>query len=184
MKNPIVKEFVKFVVKELGLKSLPKKITFVNDGYAQQELSFGGYNPMDETIVICKGSRHIADVLRTLGHELVHHKQKEMGVTLDNADDSPTEQEANAKAGILMRKFKKTNPEIFKGDSGAIDKAKTILSIAKTGVPQKIDEQYVDAFTAKLLVTVMHKLTPENKEKFVNESIDKMVAVAYKMITH
>jgi hypothetical protein len=183
MNNPIVKDFIKFVVKELGLKSLPKQIKFVDSGYAEENLSFGGYNPLEETIVICKGDRHLADVLRTLAHELVHHKQKETGVTLDNSDDSPTEQEANAVAGIIMRKFKTIRPEIFLTNPSNTDKIKTILTVVKTGKPQKIDEQYVDVFTAKLLATVLHKLTPTNKQKFISESIDRMVAVAYKMIT-
>jgi hypothetical protein len=63
------------------------------------------------------------------------------------------------------------------------NKLDKITSIAQTGTPDKVDEQYIDGYTAKLLVTVMQKLTPENKEKFINESVDTMVAIAYKMVT-
>ena len=185
----LAKEFVKFTVKELGLKSLPKSIKFEGDDYSAQHLTFGTYNPSTDEIVVVKGQRHPIDVLRTLAHELVHHKQREDGQELNGEDGSDTENEANAKAGELMRKFRTVRPEIFNVGPWGFhtnmeNKMEQILTIAKTGIPQKIDEQYIDGYNAKLLVTVMHKLSPENKQKFVNESIDKMIAVAYKMVTH
>jgi hypothetical protein len=186
----LANEFVKFTVKELGLKSLPKSIKFQGDDYSAQHLTFGTYNPSTDEIVVVKGQRHPIDVLRTLAHELVHHKQREDGQELNGEDGSNTENEANAKAGELMRKFRTVRPEIFNvGPWGfhtnmETSKEEQILHIAKTGKPGKIDERYIDGYTAKLLVTVMHKLTTENRKKFVNESIDKMVAVAYKMVTH
>jgi len=185
----LAKEFVKFTVKELGLKSLPKSIKFEGDGYSTQHLTFGTYNPSTDEIVVVKGQRHPIDVLRTLAHELVHHKQREDGQELNGEDGSNTENEANAKAGELMRKFRTLRPEIFNVGPWGFhtnmeNKLEKILSVAKTGTPEKIDENYIDQYTARLLVTVMHKLSPENKQKFVNESIDKMVAVAYKIVTH
>jgi len=185
----LAKEFVKFTVKELGLKSLPKSIKFEGDDYSAHHLTFGTYNPSTDEIVVVKGQRHPIDVLRTLAHELVHHKQREDGQELNGEDGSDTENEANAKAGELMRKFRTVRPEIFNVGPWGFhtnmeNKMEQILTVAKTGIPQKIDEQYIDGYNAKLLVTVMHKLSPENKQKFVNESIDKMIAVAYKMVTH
>jgi hypothetical protein len=189
----LAKEFVKFVAGELNLTSLPKSIKFEGDEYAAQHLTFGTYNPSTDEIVVVKGSRHPVDVLRTLAHELVHHQQRIENRTLDGGDGSPAENEANAVAGVLMRKFRTMYPSIFTEifnvgpwgfHTNMENKVEQILSVAKTGIPQKIDEQYIDQYTAKLLVTVMHKLTSENKQKFVNESIDKMVAVAYKMATH
>lgn len=184
MHKKITKEFIKFVAKELKLKSLPKKITFVDAKYSSENLSFGGYNTESDSIVVSKTGRHLADVLRTLAHELVHHKQKESGQSLDGSAGSNTENEANAMAGTLMRKFKEIHPEIFSmSNTDSPDKMKKILKVVKTGQPQKIDETYIDSFTAKLLLTVTHKLTPDNKHKFLNESIDNMIAIAYKMIT-
>lgn len=184
----LAKEFVKFAVKELGMKSLPKNIKFEGDEYSAQHLTFGTYNPSTDEIVVVKGQRHPIDVLRTLAHELVHHKQREDGQELNGEDGSDTENEANAKAGELMRKFRTVVPEIF--NVGAFGfhtnmetKVEQLVQIAKTGVPQKIDEQYVDAYNAKLLITVLHKLSSENKNKFIKESIDTMIAVAYKVIT-
>lgn len=184
----LAKEFVKFTVNELGLKSLPKSIKFEGDEYSTQHLTFGTYNPSTDEIVVVKGQRHPVDVLRTLAHELVHHKQREDGKELNGEDGSDIENEANAKAGELMRKFRTVRPEIFgmvqrETYTSVNEKIKSILNVVKSGTPEKIDEHYVDPFTAKLLVAVIHKLAPENRQKFCNESIDKMVEVAYKLVT-
>jgi Zn-dependent peptidase ImmA (M78 family) len=109
----ITDEFVKFVAKELQLKSLPASIKFVGSDYSKEHLTFGTYRPDTNEIVIVKGNRHIADVLRTLGHELVHHKQREEGKPADGRDGSPVENEANAVAGELMRKFRYVRPELY-----------------------------------------------------------------------
>lgn len=183
----LAKEFIKFVVKELGMKSLPKDIKFADDKYSTEHLTFGTYNPSTDEIVIVKGNRHPVDVLRTLAHELVHHKQREDGKELNGEDGSNTENEANAKAGELMRKFRTLKPEIFNVGPWGFhtnmeDKMETVQRIAETGISQKIDEQYVDKFSAKLLLTVYNNLSPNNQEKFVQESIDTMVALAYKTV--
>ena len=109
----LVKEFIKFTVKELGMKSLPKSIKFEGDDYSAQHLTFGTYNPSTDEIVVVKGQRHPIDVLRTLAHELVHHKQRQDGQELNGEDGSSTENEANAKAGELMRKYGQLHPELF-----------------------------------------------------------------------
>jgi hypothetical protein len=61
------------------------------------------------------GNRHIMDVLRTLAHEMVHHKQDVAGQLNDRSgeDGSPEENEANAKAAVIMRLWGKMNPELF-----------------------------------------------------------------------
>lgn len=191
----LVKEFIKFTVEKLGLKTLPKGIKFATAGYAKAHRTFGTYLPSTDVITVVYEGRHIADTLRTLAHELVHHKQREEGRVLDGSTGSELENEANAVAGVLMRDFREVRSDLFEifnvgpwgfhtnmEDKMEPEKVKTILHIAQTGQAQKVDEQYIDGFTAKLLVTVMHKLSPENKQKFISESVDKMVAIAYKMV--
>ena len=186
----LINEFLKFIVAELKIKTLPR-IKFATDGFASHYLTFGHYHPDSDTITVVMGGRHLADVLRTLAHELVHHKQREEGRVLDGSDESDIEAEANAKAGVLMRRFRVVHPEMFEvfnvGPWGfhtnMEGKIKSILNVAKTGKAQKVDEQYIDGYTARLLITTMHKLSPENRNKFCNESINKMVAIAYKLVT-
>jgi hypothetical protein len=50
-------------------------------------------------------------VLRTLAHELVHHKQLSEGGDVRPVEE--LEYEANAVAGMLMRDFNKLHPEMF-----------------------------------------------------------------------
>lgn len=109
----ITNEFVKFVAKELQLQTLPSKIKFVGSDYSKEHMTFGTYNIHTDEIVIVKGNRHIADILRTLAHEMVHHKQREEGKPADGRDGSEVENEANAKAGELMRKFRYVRPELY-----------------------------------------------------------------------
>jgi hypothetical protein len=61
--------------------------------------------------------RAIIDVCRSIAHELVHHKQNIEG-KFENAvdpgeDGSEFENEANAVAGILIRKWGRIHPEIY-----------------------------------------------------------------------
>jgi hypothetical protein len=160
----------------------------VGDEYATQNMTFGTYNPSTDEIVVVKNKRHPVDVLRTLAHELVHHKQREAGQELNGEDGSATENEANAKAGELMRKFRTVIPEIFNVGPWGFhtnmeNKTDALRTIAETTIPQKIDERYVDAFTAKLVLNVMKNLSSDNQTKLLNESINHMVAIAYKMTT-
>jgi Zn-dependent peptidase ImmA (M78 family) len=55
------------------------------------------------------------DILRTLAHEFIHYKQH-MEKGLDRKSShagSPTENQANAKAGEIMRKYGTLHPELF-----------------------------------------------------------------------
>jgi Zn-dependent peptidase ImmA (M78 family) len=57
----------------------------------------------------------MADILRTLAHELVHRKQHEDGrINYESGETgSEIENEANAQAGILLRNFGKLNKQIY-----------------------------------------------------------------------
>ena len=92
------------------------KIKLINqEGYTQEYRSFGGYLPSEEKIFVVVHNRNMADILRTLAHEMVHHMQN-----ADNRlnpksgeDGSPEENEANSLAGVLMRKFGRENADIY-----------------------------------------------------------------------
>jgi len=73
--------------------------------------SFGEFD--GEKIRVVTMKRHPMDVMRTLAHELVHWKQLVSGDELDGSDGSSIENEANALAGVIMRKFGKMYPDYF-----------------------------------------------------------------------
>lgn len=96
--------------KELELDELPK-ILLVDTPTVGGDHSFGVFQ--NGTITVVKANRHPIDVMRTLSHEMVHHKQRTENMELDGSDGSDTENQANSLAGIIMRKFGKMYPEYF-----------------------------------------------------------------------
>lgn len=113
--NLILDKFVEFAASELDLKQLPEINFFTDTARSVKHSSFGGYG--DKQINITVVNRHIMDILRTLAHELVHFKQDTEGrITSpdDGKDGSPIENEANAMAAVVMRKWGKMHPEMFK----------------------------------------------------------------------
>ena len=79
--------------------------------------TLASYNIKDNEVKVLGKNRSLADVIRSIAHELVHHKQNQNGELSGNAeegaDGSPIENEANAKAGELVRKFGNLKPEIY-----------------------------------------------------------------------
>jgi cytidyltransferase-like protein len=109
-------EFVKYAIKNLEIQKPPRNLTFSYDNAAAKEKrSFGYFDPnVNKIWVYCK-NRNMADILRTLAHELVHRKQDEDGrINYESGKTgSNIENEANAKAGILLRDFGKQHEEIY-----------------------------------------------------------------------
>jgi hypothetical protein len=116
----ILLDFIRFAAKDLELNSLPK-FDFVFDSKESVERkSFGGYAPGDEYITITVKNRHIMDVCRTLAHELVHYSQdlnNELEDDEAGSTGSPQENEANARAAVIMRNFGKAFPDMFGKES-------------------------------------------------------------------
>lgn len=111
-KAPLMKRFVEYACGELNINE--PQIHIINSPtYSQENKSFGGYIPSEEKILVVVHNRNMADILRTLAHELVHHMQNLKGDELNGDDGSEIENEANAQAGVIMRKFGRENPEIF-----------------------------------------------------------------------
>ena len=111
-KAPLMKRFVEYACGELNINE--PQIHIINSPtYSQEHKSFGGYIPSEEKILVVVHNRNMADILRTLAHELVHHMQNLKGDELNGDDGSEIENEANAQAGVIMRKFGRENPEIF-----------------------------------------------------------------------
>jgi cytidyltransferase-like protein len=109
-------EFVKYAIKNLEIQKPPRNLTLSYDNEAAKEKrSFGYFDPNDNKIWVYCGNRNMADILRTLAHELVHRKQDEDGrINYESGKTgSEIENEANAQAGILLRDFGKQHEEIY-----------------------------------------------------------------------
>jgi len=113
-KSEIIDKFISEVCQYLGINSDKIEISY-DPTEAQEMASFGKHTPSDGIIRVVAANRNLADVLRTLAHELVHRKQEKEGKLYNGAGDDGTdiENEANAEAAVIMRKFGKANPIIF-----------------------------------------------------------------------
>ena len=111
-----IEPFMAFAAEQLGLTDLPT-VEVVGDGSLGP--SFGSYQPGAHEIKIEVGGRHPVDIMRTLAHEMVHYSQDVLGQleVYSGQDGSPHEDEANSKAGVIMRLYGKANPEIFSMDA-------------------------------------------------------------------
>jgi len=114
-RQEIIEEFVQYCANELNLESTPELEISYNNKDAQDMRSYGLYTPYNNKLMVVAVNRNLGDILRTIAHELVHHRQfLDNKLTQDsNKTGSEQENEANAMAGVLMRNFGKTTPDIY-----------------------------------------------------------------------
>lgn len=106
--DDVLDKFIPFCKDYLGLKDPdhPAIQTITGDDSREMK-SFGCWD--GEKIKLNVDGRHPIDVCRTLAHELVHCAK---GHT-NGEDGSDDENEANALAGVILRKFGRANPDLF-----------------------------------------------------------------------
>jgi hypothetical protein len=109
-----IQQFVNYAADKLQLTDIPK-ISIIKP--IPNMTSLGYYEPATKKIHVVIKNRLMADILRTIAHELVHRKQDEMGQLINPAKDGQTgssiENKANSVAGILMRNYGQENSDIF-----------------------------------------------------------------------
>ena len=108
----ILKRFLVFLKRELNLTIDIPYILIDDVDFSKKNMAFGMMNS-DGIIYISIINRHPLDILRTFAHEYVHYKQSIRGKLLKSNPGSPAENQANAKAGEIMRKYGKLHPELF-----------------------------------------------------------------------
>lgn len=108
----IIKQFAMHCIKELGLKgTIHIKLSKHQTGMP----TAGYFDPGTCRVFVAVHNRAIADVMRTLAHELTHCHQQQQGTEFPNDDEGlqPLENEANEKSGILVRFYGRKHPEIY-----------------------------------------------------------------------
>ena len=112
-------KFINYVVDELNIENPP---TIYVEKEPSSEYTGGTYRYKGgaERIKVRSKDRSLMDILRSLAHELVHHKQKEDGMFEDKEVikdipevGGPIEDEANAIAGRLIKKYGKQNHDLY-----------------------------------------------------------------------
>jgi hypothetical protein len=140
----IIEEFVEFCAANLKIEELPK-MTFIDDkSWVLTNHSFGQYKNDSRHITVYIANRNLADTLRTVAHELTHHKQNELGLLYSGAGEtgSPIENEANSVAGMLMRNFGLKHEIIYEN---------TNISILKILLESTDNNQFYHGSTSKSL---------------------------------
>jgi hypothetical protein len=115
-KKEVLNSFVKFVKKELEIENLPS-IKIQNNRDGLKTTANYDYTKKNKIVKVCAKNRALVDVLRSVAHELVHHKQYEQG-RLNGPENPPDiggeiEDEANAKAGQFIKMYAKIDPTIY-----------------------------------------------------------------------
>jgi hypothetical protein len=108
-------EFIKFVKGELQLKSTPKVV--IQNGRKELKTTANyDYTKSEKVIKVNAKDRMLVDVMRSVAHELVHHKQYEDG-RLDGPKPpdigGEIEDEANAKAGQFIKMFAQRDQTLY-----------------------------------------------------------------------
>ena len=146
--DSIVQDFIQHVTTELGIDPVPEIHLHTDPEWSEQNQSFGRYDPESHTLNVSMPNRHVMDVLRTVAHELVHCSQNQQhGQLPDDAGEtgSDWENDANARAGIIMRDWANTHPEHFAHEpleenaSGYIPKNKKEAAMPQYAMALSVD---------------------------------------------
>ena len=108
----LLSNMLQIAMDQLQLKVLPQIHLYKHIKPDHGQATFGRYLNDSREINLALEGRHPVDILRTLAHELVHFKQHLENKLDDTSGEtgSPEENEAHAKAGIIMRIFNKKYP--------------------------------------------------------------------------
>ena len=144
----IVQDFIQHVTMELGIDPVPEIHLHTDPDWSEHNQSFGRYDPNSHTLNVSMPKRHVMDVLRTVAHELVHCSQNQQhGQLPDDAGKTGSrwENDANARAGIIMRDWANSHPEHFAHDaleesaSGYIPKNKREAAMPQYAMALSVD---------------------------------------------
>lgn len=106
-KIQLLKEFVSFTCDKLKIEE-PVTVV-IRKGKDEYISTTASYLPYENENHVKAGGRAIVDICRSIGHELTHNRQRELGIF--NAGDNvqniggKIEDEANSIAGILIKDF-------------------------------------------------------------------------------
>ena len=111
-KKYCIAKFIKFVNEELSLNK-PFNVSLTKNR-TEDLRTYAYYNPANGDIKVYCKNRGMADVLRSIAHELIHHQQNELGKINGKVQDigGNIEDEANSVAGQIVKKFGYTNPKL------------------------------------------------------------------------
>jgi hypothetical protein len=109
----LLEEFIDFACDFLNIEKPTINLQFNRNGLVTTA-AYGG-----NRVHVYAKDRALVDIMRSIAHELTHMQQdsngrlKQTDHEKNNEAGSPIENEANAKAGVMIRKFGEQHPEIY-----------------------------------------------------------------------
>jgi uncharacterized membrane-anchored protein YjiN (DUF445 family) len=106
-KFKVMSKFIKFCKSELKITNDIQ--IFLMNKKNHLNITTGGYNPKDKCVYVIYEGRQIADIFRTIAHELIHQKQDLQDKLVGEIPDigGIIEDTANAIAGRLIKMYVK-----------------------------------------------------------------------------
>jgi hypothetical protein len=112
--NNQIQDFIKFVFEKLHIAGNMPEIEYAQEKESSEQIRTGYYDPATNKLWIYTGNRNLIDIMRTVAHELSHHKQDQDGST-SNVDLADLESQADMAAGMIVKIYVRQHPEIIEG---------------------------------------------------------------------
>jgi hypothetical protein len=111
-KKYLIKKFINFCIDELEIEG-EFKAYIVDDRKKYGVVTTAFYKESKKELVVYGKNRMLGDIMRSIAHELTHKRQYEEDRVKHPVQDvgGEIEDEANAKAGAIIKKFIKTDEE-------------------------------------------------------------------------
>jgi len=112
-KVSLMGDFINFCVNKLPLESQDLEVHLVDNRKRHGVTTTAYYAPGRNLIVVYCKNRAVVDVLRSVAHELTHMMQDEQGLLVGKIQDAGGfhEDQANSKAGELIKLYAKSHPQ-------------------------------------------------------------------------
>jgi len=161
-----LEKFAAFCVKKLGIENAPRIQLKRDPAWSQRNSTFGRYMPEANAMILSVANRHPMDIMRTLAHELVHRRQDEQEPMPGHAGNtgSDWENEANARAGVLMRSYGEQNPGMFDKKALAEDSFNQNFNQIDSIITKKYPKE---------IMNLLLGMFPTAKEAIINQYNDE-----------
>lgn len=143
---------IDIVCEDLGVER-PVVHLLEDKQFTKENKSFAAYSPSSHEVFCVIEGRNTADCMRSIAHELMHHKQNLEGRLTETAgkDGDDFENEANTYSGKIMRRLGRELENIFEDHTEAVLKINECKRITKKQIIQENKINSVEEFTRNIL---------------------------------
>jgi hypothetical protein len=112
--NPdLIRDFIGYVFEKLVIPGPMPDMKFSEQKEGPDQNRTGWYNADTNELWVYTGNRNQIDIMRTIAHELAHHKQRTENRTAQNQNLADLESQADMAAGMIIKLYVRKHPEII-----------------------------------------------------------------------